>query len=142
MRILMAVIALLVRLLLALMFLGTGMEKILHFAANQKEMAAHGMGLTGPLLLAAIGFELLGGLSLLLGYKTRWGASALIFFLIPVTLIFHNVFAHPPEPDAVQGTLINVVIMGILALLAVYGPGRFSLDGWRARPPRNSVRRA
>src|SRR5947209_20196825 len=41
------------------------------------------------LLAAATACELGGGLSLLLGYRARWGALVLFLFLVPTTLLFH-----------------------------------------------------
>jgi len=112
------------RVLLSAIFLKAGVDKILHPVATQQYMAAHGMHLTGLFLLAAIAVELAGGLSVLLGYKTRWGAIALAIFLIPATLIFHTNFA-----DQIQTIMFmkNLAILGGLLMLIQYGPGRITL---------------
>lgn len=67
-------ISLISRVLLSAIFLMSGVEKILHPIGTQQYMASYGMPLTGLFLLAAIAVEIGGGLLVLLGYKTRWGA--------------------------------------------------------------------
>jgi putative oxidoreductase len=48
----------------------------------------------GLLLIPTILVLLLGGLSVLLGYRARWGAALLIGFLMPATLIVHTDFSQ------------------------------------------------
>jgi putative oxidoreductase len=57
-------------------------------AATQAYMASKGLPLTGLLLVATILVLIGGGLSVLLGYKSKIGALLLIGFLIPATLNF------------------------------------------------------
>ena len=120
-------IPLIARTFLSIIFLRSGITKIMGFAGTQEYMAAQGIpsGLTGMLLVAAIALELLGGLSVLLGYRARWGAIALIIFLIPATLIFHINFADSMQ---VIQFFKNLAIMGGLLMLVVYGSGPMSLD--------------
>src|SRR5437868_7132066 len=54
-----------------------------HAASQGVPMASVAVPLSGVLALA-------GGLSILLGYKTRLGAALLILFLVPVTLMMHD----------------------------------------------------
>jgi putative oxidoreductase len=119
------IIPLIARTLLAAIYLVSGVNKILNPAGTQEYMAANGMFWTGLFLVAAIAIELAGGLSLLLGYKTRLGAIALIIFLIPATLIFHTNFADPIQQIMF---LKNLGLLGGLLLVMQYGPGRISLD--------------
>ncbi len=81
--------------------------------------------LTGLFIVAAIAIELAGGLSVLLGYKTRWGAIALTLFLIPATLIFHTNFADQMQTIHVMK---NLAILGGLLMIIQYGAGRISFD--------------
>ncbi|MFQ5459043.1 MAG: DoxX family protein, partial [Myxococcota bacterium] len=96
-------------------------------------MASRGMPAIPVLLTLAIIFELLGGLSILLGWKTKAGALALFLFLVPVTLIFHNFWTYPPEQQQMQMIMFlkNLAIMGGLLMLAGAGPGPLSVDGRR-----------
>ena len=81
------------RILIALIFILSASGKIADFGGTQAYMAQYGMPATGLLLVGAIALELFGGLSVLLGFRARWGAIALFVFLIPATLIFHTDFA-------------------------------------------------
>jgi putative oxidoreductase len=116
------------RVMIAQIFLASGAGKIFSFEGTQGYMASHGMPLTGLLLLGAIALELGGGMSLLLGFKVRWGAIALIVFLIPTTLIFHTAFAE--RAQQIQ-FMKNSAILGGLLMLAQFGAGGWSLDAWR-----------
>jgi uncharacterized membrane protein YphA (DoxX/SURF4 family) len=122
--------ALVGRILLSVIFLMSGVNKIFDFAGTQAYMAQAGMPYTALFLVGAIVFEVVGGLSLVLGYKTKWGAVLLIVFLIPATLIFHRFWSVPPEMAQMQmiNFLKNIAILGGLLQVAAFGPGRFSLD--------------
>ena len=88
-------------------------------------MASYGMPYTNFFLVGAIFFELAGSITVIFGYFARFGALLLLIFLIPTTLIFHNIFV---DPKMMIHFMKNVSMFGgILVLLAV-GPGRFSLD--------------
>src|SRR5919202_4792091 len=88
------------RICLSLIFLHSGIGKIFTFAATQQMMAARGLPLPALLLMGNIVFQIVGGISLLLGYKVRWGVILLILFLVPTTLVFHNFLAEPKHiPD-------------------------------------------
>lgn len=119
------IISLVARILLSALFLWSGINKILNPTGTQQYMTANGMPLVGLLYLAAVAIELGGGLSVLLGYKTRLGAIALAIFLIPATLTFHTNFA-----DQIQQIMFmkNLAIFGGLLMLVQYGAGRISLD--------------
>ncbi len=120
-------IPLVARIFLAVIFLRSGISKILDFSGTQQFMSANGipLALTGLLLVGSIIFELAGGLSVLLGYKARWGAIALIIFLIPATLIFHTNFAE--EMQVIQ-FLKNLALMGGLLMVVYFGSGPVSVD--------------
>lgn len=113
------------RILLAQIFLMSGIGKLFNLAGTQKYMASHGMPLTALFLAGAICLELGGGLSLLAGYKARWGAVALIIFLVPTTLIFHTAFS-----DRMQQIqfMKNAAVIGGLLMVTHFGAGPFSLD--------------
>ena len=119
------------RVLISQIFLMSVLNKIMDPAGTQQYMAAYGMPFTGFFLLGAIALELGGGLSLLLGYKTRWGAIALVIFLIPTTLIFHTKFS-----DRVQAIMFmkNLAILGGVLMTGYFGPGPLSLDARTASP--------
>jgi putative oxidoreductase len=113
------------RILLILIFLNSGIGKIGNFEGTAQYMAKFGMPYTSFFLFGAIVLELLGSITILLGYFTRFGALLLIIFLIPTTLIFHTDFS-----DQIQGIMFmkNVSMLGGCFLILSFGAGRFSLD--------------
>ncbi|MBE9045140.1 DoxX family protein [Pleurocapsales cyanobacterium LEGE 10410] len=117
-------LSLLARIFLSAIFIWSGINKIMHPIATQENMSAHGMPLTSVFLAGAIALEILGGLSVLLGIKTRWGAAMLIIFLIPATLIFHTDFATELEQAMF---LKNLAMLGGLLMLIQYGGGNMVL---------------
>ncbi len=118
-------IPLISRILISIIFLMAGFGKIMDPQGTMGYMAAMGMPFTGFFLLGAILMEVGGGLSVLAGYKTKWGAWALFLFLIPTTLIFHQ---NVGDKMQMIMFLKNLAIMGGLLQLALHGAGACSLD--------------
>jgi putative oxidoreductase len=92
---------------------------------------SHGVPMASLLVPVAGILALLGGLSILFGYKARLGAWALIIFLVPVTLIMHNFWAMS-DPTQAQMQLIhfmkNMSLLGGAFMIAYFGSGHLSLD--------------
>jgi putative oxidoreductase len=122
------VIQLLGRIMLALIFILAGLGKIQDPAGTVGYMQS--AGVPGILLWPTIGLELLGGLALAVGYKTRYVAFALAGFSILAAVLFHSNFA-----DQMQMILFlkNIAIAGGLLLLAVGGKTAYSLDMRRSQ---------
>lgn len=122
------------RILLSLIFLISGVGKIFGFSGTAAFMAAQGLPFASLLLVATIALEVLGGLSLLLGFKSSVLALLLFLFLIPTTLIFHNFWAAPAETMQMHmgNFLKNLGLMGGLLYVVAYGAGPVSLDNRRA----------
>lgn len=118
------------RILLSLIFILSGIGKITNLSATSGYMASKGMPAVHFFLVMAILFELGGGLSVLTGFKARLGALALIVFVIPATLIFHNFWAYSgmEQQNQMIHFLKNVAILGGLAMVTAFGPGTLSLD--------------
>jgi putative oxidoreductase len=114
------------RILLAAMFVDAGWSKIGTYAGTQAYMAS--FGVPGALLPAAIALEVLGGLLLIAGYRTRIVAVALAAFTVVVAFIFHG------APDQMQHILFmkNLAITGGLLIVASRGAGSWSLDARNA----------
>lgn len=118
-----AVLSLLGRAGLSLIFIISGWGKIAGYAATQGYMEA--MGVPGALLPLVIALELGGGLAILAGAFTRWSALALAAFSVVAALIFHADFADPMQAISFWK---NVAIGGGFLLLAAHGPGQLSVD--------------
>ena len=126
-------LALIGRLLLALVFLPAGISKISGFAGTAGYIASKGLPM--PELGAAIALtvEIAGGLALIAGFGTRWAALALAFFTLVATYFFHNFWTLPLDQQMVQQLMFykNIGIVGGLLVLAAHGAGAWSLDAKR-----------
>ena len=118
------------RVLLAALFVVSGVGKIGSFAGTAGYMASAGLPFVDALLVLTIAVELGGGLLLVLGWKARWAALVLFLFLIPATLIFHAFWSAPAPQAAMQQIqfLKNLAIMGGMLLLGASGPGAWALE--------------
>jgi len=125
-----SVLALLGRVLLALIFVLSGQGKIGGFAGTAAAIASKGLPLAEVLAVLTILIELGGGLLLILGWKARWAALIIFLFLIPVSIAFHP-FWTTPNSEAKQNQINfmkNLSIMGGMLMVAAFGPGRYSID--------------
>ena len=124
-----SVVVLLGRVLIAAIFLVSGAVKIVEFADVRDVLTAHflpvGDALAGALVLGSAVLEVLGALSLILGFRTRWGVVLLVAALLPATFAFHVEMA---DENQVVHFLKNFSILGGLLLVAVFGPGSISVD--------------
>jgi putative oxidoreductase len=127
-------VALAGRILLALIFVISGFNKIGGFDGTAGYMTSMGVPFASMLLVVTIALELGGGLLLMAGWQTRWVALAFFIWLIPVTLVFHTASHNPGEAqNQMIHFLKNVSIMGGMLQLVAFGPGAWSLDGRRGR---------
>lgn len=118
------------RILVAAIFLWSGIGKIGGFAGTAGYMASKGLPMAEVLLVVTIIVEIGAALMIIVGYKARLGALALLLWMIPVTLIFHAFWAVPA--DQVQMQMINFFknlgLMGAMLLIIGFGPGAYSVD--------------
>ena len=88
-------------------------------------------------LIGAIIVLAVGSVSVVVGYKARFGALALLAFLVLTTYLFHgftfwNVVNAQARHDHIIFLVMNLSIMGAMLLIVVNGAGQMSLDGkWR-----------
>ena len=123
------------RLLLAAIFVISGLNKLSDFSGTAAFMSGAGLPAAGFLLVLTILIEVVGGLMIVLGWHTRQLALILFLFMIPVTAVFHNPWAAADPAQAQQQMihfLKNLAIMGGLLHLSAFGPGHFSIE---ARKP-------
>lgn len=119
------------RILLGLIFVMSGINKIADPNGTQQYMSSMGITTaTASLYAGAVFIEVAGGLALWLGGWTKWGAMALIGFMIPATLIFHTNFG---DQNQTIHFMKNLAIIGGLLYVASYGSGRLSVDHGRSR---------
>ncbi|MRS14450.1 DoxX family membrane protein [Enterobacteriaceae bacterium RIT691] len=111
------------RILMPILFITAGWGKITGYAGTQQYMEA--MGVPGALLPLTILLEFGGGLAVLFGFLTRTTALFTAGFTLITAFIFHSNFA-----EGVNSLMFmkNLTIAGGFLLLAVTGPGAFSID--------------
>jgi len=111
------------RILLAAIFLISGLGKITAYAGTAAYMAS--LGVPGALLPAVIATEVLGAIAIIIGWKTRITAFLLAGFTLLSGIIFHSNFA-----DQIQMIMFlkNVAIAGGFLLLVANGAGPLSID--------------
>ena len=117
------------RIALSAVFIIPGFIKIAGWDGYVQYMTAKGMTMVPLFLGLAILIEILGGLALFFGFKTRIVAALLLLYLIPVTGIFHD-FWNGDDPNKMQlfNFLKNLAIIGGLFYVTTIGAGRFSID--------------
>lgn len=124
-------LTLVARLLLAAMFVVSGYSKIgPGFAGTVGYISSVGLPLAQAAAVASIVVEIGAGLALIVGYKTRWAAWALLVFTLAAGLLFHNFWAMPAADQLMQQVMFmkNLGVAGGLLMLSVAGPGMWSVD--------------
>lgn len=103
-----------------------------HFSMATLDHAT-GMGVPFPMFLVPLSglIALLGGLSILLGYKAKLGAWLLIIFLFPITFVMHRFW------EVQEGHIVllqsycfmkNLSLLGACLMIAYFGSGPLSLS--------------
>ena len=118
------------RILLALIFVISGYNKLVGFDGTVGYIASKGVPLPQLAAAAAIAIELVGGVLLVIGWQTRWAATAIFLFMIPTTLIFHAFWAAPAanlQMETIQ-FMKNLCIMGGMLYVMAFGAGPLSVD--------------
>ncbi|HET9032840.1 MAG TPA: DoxX family protein [Dokdonella sp.] len=118
------------RVLLALLFLVSGIGKLAAPAATKAYIISAGLPLPDLAYLMAVVVEVGLGLALLLGYRTRVVAALMAAFTVVTAFAFHADFA---DGNQMNHFLKNLAISGGLLQVAAFGAGDFALDALRAR---------
>jgi putative oxidoreductase len=117
--------------IVAIFIMSAVANKIPNFNQVVAVMRANHVPYPEFLLPGAIVFLLVGGISILVGYKARFGALLLLIFLGLATYYFHN-FWDIIDPMEKQLQMIqfmkNVSMMGTMLFIMANGAGPFSLD--------------
>jgi len=136
MKALRSLLTLVARWCIAAVFIFAGAGKFIFFDQTAAYMASKGFTAIPMFLFGAALLELIGGLLLILGYKTRLGATILLLFLIPTTLIFHDFWNIVGDERALQQIMFlkNLAIFGGLLYILCDGPGGISIDSLHRKP--------
>jgi putative oxidoreductase len=120
----------LARILISAIFLNAGITKLMRFDSTAHVLAARGIPLATVAAAIAILIELGGAIMIIIGWQTKLAAAIQFVYLIPVTIMYHNFWAAPPQMHEMQllNFLKNLGIMGGLLILATRGAGASSVD--------------
>jgi putative oxidoreductase len=123
-------LALVGRILIALLFVPAGFAKLTGFAGTVGYIASVGAPLPQVGAAIAVLVELGVGLMLLVGFKTRLAAVVLAVFTLAASVMFHNYWSMPVDKAFVNQLMFfkNVAIAGGLLAIAAFGAGRFAID--------------
>jgi putative oxidoreductase len=118
------------RVLLSIIFIMSGFQKITGYAGTAGYMEA--MGVPAILLPLAIAVELGAGIALLVGWQTRIAAVLLAGFSVVAGYLFHYaaIAGQDQMADMMQMIMFmkNVTIAGGLLALVAVGAGAWSVD--------------
>jgi putative oxidoreductase len=123
-----ATLSLIGRVLLAFLFVFSGIGKIAAPAATMGYISAMGLPLPAVALGGAIAVEVIGGLMLAFGLYTRTTALIMAAFTLVTGLVFHSAIG---DQNQLIHLLKNFSIAGGLLQVAAFGAGALSLDARR-----------
>jgi len=114
------------RLLLSVIFILSGIQKLTIFNGVAADMANRHIPLATVALAITLIIEIGGGLMVLTGFKARYAALVIFLWLIPVTLVYHHFWgvAEAEKQGQIVNFLKNLAIMGGLLILAYVNPGK------------------
>jgi putative oxidoreductase len=112
---------LIARILISLVFLISGLRKIIYFDGTVDWM--EGFGVPGFLLTPVIILEIIAPLMIIFGYKIKIAAVVLSIFCFATAIIFLNDF-----PNQIISFSKNLALAGGLIFLAINESGSLSID--------------
>lgn len=118
------------RLLIAAIFVLSGFSKLTAPEGTIGYIASAGLPLPEVAYAIAVAVELIGGLLLIVGFKTRWVAAAIALFTVAAAVGFHSNFA---DQNQMINFMKNIAIAGGLLQAVAFGAGAFSLDNRRSK---------
>jgi|SRR5882762_2166015 putative oxidoreductase len=118
------------RILIAVIFLMSGLSKLGAPGATIGYIASVGLPLPVLGFLIALAAEIGGGLLLLVGFQTRLIAALLAVFTLATAVFFHNNFA---DQNTMIHFLKNIMIIGGLLQIVAIGATSLSLDTRRLK---------
>jgi putative oxidoreductase len=122
------VVLLLARVLLAIIFIMSGFGKLADITGTASYFAGYNLPVPTAAAVIVGLIELLGGLAILVGFKTRIAAWVLAIFSVATALVAHTDFSDQMQ---MINFLKNLGIAGGFLALSVEGAGSISVDGRR-----------
>ncbi|WP_370322373.1 DoxX family protein [Oricola sp.] len=123
-----SIILLVARILLAFIFILSGVQKFFGIEGTAGYIASVGLPFATLLTVGAAIVETFGGLAILVGFRTREAAWVLAAFTLVAGFLFHF---QPADQMQMISFMKNLAITGGFLALAQIGAGAFSLDARR-----------
>ncbi len=125
--------ALIGRIALAGIFVKSGIAKIGGFAGTASYIASKGLPLPEVGAVIAIVVEVVGGIALIVGWKTRWAALAIAIFTLATMFLFHPYWTLAADKQYPEMLAFwkNLAIFGGMLMVMAFGAGKFSIDRGR-----------
>jgi putative oxidoreductase len=122
------------RILIALLFIPSGLAKLAGFSGTMAYVASAGLPPAFGAIIAIL-VEVVLGAALLVGWQARWVALIMALFTIGAAIFFHNFWAAPPDEQLLQNVHFfkNMAIAGGLLFVFTFGAGAYSLDARSGR---------
>jgi putative oxidoreductase len=130
-----SILNLLGRIAIAALFLPAGLNKLMGMEGVTSYFASLGLPVVAVLVWVVIAIEVLGGVALIFGYKTRLVAIGLAIFTVLASIVGHAFWAAPVDAAFIAQLLFfkNMAVTGGLLILASSGAGSISIDGREAK---------
>jgi putative oxidoreductase len=125
-----AIYDLLGRILLSCIFIFEAYDSIAFMGKTKLAMTKYGLTDNQDVLLyGAIFLLVMGGLMLLLGYRSTLGSVMLIAYWAPVTFLVHDFWNSPHDEVRIESVLFmkNIAIIGGLLMVMANGSGKYSI---------------
>ena len=124
------VILLLGRLALGVIFVKSGLQKLMGLTAFAASLAGRGIPQSATWALIGATVEFIGGILIVTGFRTREASLLMILFVIVATGISHRFWEYAESARRLQESQFfkNLAIIGGFLVLFAAGSGRFSLD--------------
>src|SRR5262249_28411852 len=120
------------RILIALIFVSSGIEKFMDLGATASAIGSKGLPSANVLAVLTAIVEAGGGLLIIVGWQPRLVALLLAIFCAVAAYFFHDFWHQPPGPQHTNNMIHfmkNVSIIGGFLMLCAAGAGSYSLAG-------------
>lgn len=122
-------ILLLARVCIGVAFLWSAVDKISNYRAAVSYMMSKRIPKVSLVLPIAIVVQMLGGISILLGFQAHIGALLLIIYTIPTAYFMHDFWRMSGDSRAIEKMIFlkDVATLGGLLVILALGVGTFAL---------------
>ena len=116
---------LLSRVLMAAIFIESGINKAMAPSATMATLTRYGLPLPGAAYAVTLLVEIGAGIAFLLGWRARTAALILAIWCVATAFVAHY---HPGDQGQMLHFMKNMCMAGGFLQVVAYGAGRFSVD--------------